>query len=339
MRDHSLLRPQPFTVSGDMSFIAKSFSMKNDMARDEFEGALTDDQVRIFVHTDKTCLVTSWECTCEAGQEPQYTVTATPIRMHTPVQQVAATVADVLKDMNISAATGPALDALYERYVDPWVQVGTTTIDGNLKQVYEALAVSPWPWLCASDTIAAIDHFMRAEHPWLVGGRCLRGVRSHVDAQADTVVIHCDVVRRQSDLGAEQAIGKADGECKSCGAFDCLSTHGTCARCCDRAENPCPECGPHGNAGRVLLLESWVDCTTCRPTAAALSVEFDGAPPLRRDPIIASIETYSEGDRVVDRWGRRGVVIGMSGTLVRVQMDEGWTGLHATCELTGKVDR
>lgn len=26
----------------------------------------------------------------------------------------------------------------------------------------------------------------------------------------------------------------------------------------------CPECGPHGNKGRVLLLESWVDCLTCK---------------------------------------------------------------------------
>ena len=25
----------------------------------------------------------------------------------------------------------------------------------------------------------------------------------------------------------------------------------------------CPECGSHGNRGRVCLLESWVDCLTC----------------------------------------------------------------------------
>lgn len=25
----------------------------------------------------------------------------------------------------------------------------------------------------------------------------------------------------------------------------------------------CPECGPHGNRGRVMLFDSWVDCTTC----------------------------------------------------------------------------
>ena len=25
----------------------------------------------------------------------------------------------------------------------------------------------------------------------------------------------------------------------------------------------CPECGPHGNKGRVCLLLSWADCTMC----------------------------------------------------------------------------
>lgn len=28
----------------------------------------------------------------------------------------------------------------------------------------------------------------------------------------------------------------------------------------------CPECGPHGNSGKVLLLDTWVDCLTCRET-------------------------------------------------------------------------
>lgn len=143
---------------------------------------------------------------------------------------------------------------------DPWVKVGTTTIDGNMEQVYEVLGVSPWPWLCASDTTGAIDHFMRAEQPWLIGGRHLRGVGSHWDAQADTAVIHCDVVRRQSDLDAER---KAHVDFVSAWATDPWRNLGRPA-----ASSACPECGPHGGAGRVLLLESWVDCTTCRPTAS-----------------------------------------------------------------------
>jgi hypothetical protein len=30
------------------------------------------------------------------------------------------------------------------------------------------------------------------------------------------------------------------------------------------ADRVCSECGPHGGKGRVLLLESWVDCLTCK---------------------------------------------------------------------------
>lgn len=35
---------------------------------------------------------------------------------------------------------------------------------------------------------------------------------------------------------------------------------------------PCPECGPHGNRGRVCLLLTWADCTTCR-LAPAVELE------------------------------------------------------------------
>jgi hypothetical protein len=31
----------------------------------------------------------------------------------------------------------------------------------------------------------------------------------------------------------------------------------------------CPECGPHGNLGKIALLYSWVDCLTCHPPVAA----------------------------------------------------------------------
>lgn len=33
------------------------------------------------------------------------------------------------------------------------------------------------------------------------------------------------------------------------------------------AREYCPECGPHGNKGRVCLLLSWADCTTCAEVA------------------------------------------------------------------------
>lgn len=34
------------------------------------------------------------------------------------------------------------------------------------------------------------------------------------------------------------------------------------------AASTCPECGPHGGKGKVLLLESWVDCLTCKAGAS-----------------------------------------------------------------------
>lgn len=146
---------------------------------------------------------------------------------------------------------------------DPWVKVGTTTIDGTLVDVANVLEVSSWPIDWARDAVAAVDLFMRAEAPWLVGGRRLVAKRSHVNEHAGTALIHCDIVRRQSEIEAERQTGAADGECRSCRKFDALSTAGTCASCCDRAENPCPECGPHGNRGEVLLASSWAKCTTC----------------------------------------------------------------------------
>lgn len=38
--------------------------------------------------------------------------------------------------------------------------------------------------------------------------------------------------------------------------------HDECRATC--RSGPCPECGPHGGKGKVLLLESWVDCLTCK---------------------------------------------------------------------------
>ena len=147
---------------------------------------------------------------------------------------------------------------------DPWVQVGTTTIDGNLKHVYEALGVSPQPWICASDTTDAVDNFMRSEQPWLIGGRHLRGVRAQWDTHGDSAVIHCDVVRRRSDLDAEMTAA--------------ISMFSDALSVTMHAKGTCPECGPHGGAGRVLLLESWVDCTTCRPQLYDGDVNGEGIP-------------------------------------------------------------
>lgn len=146
---------------------------------------------------------------------------------------------------------------------EPWVKVGTTTIDGSLVDIANILDVASWPIDWDRDAEASIDLFMRADEPWLIGGRHLRGRSSHVNASRGTALIRCDVVRRQSEIDAERQTGLADGECRSCGKFDALSTMGTCSPCCYRAEAPCPECGPHGNRGKVPGLDAVYDCTTC----------------------------------------------------------------------------
>ena len=175
-------------------------------------------------------------------------------------------------DMSLNNATGPALDALYERYVDPWVQVGTTTIDGTFTDLAEAFGVP------ASGVGASIHGLIDGERVVSVRGMNLRPCE-WVTFSDNVGMVLCDIVRRQSEIDVEK---RARFE-RAMKAWDDAFPGGL-------GRVPCPECGPHGNAGRVLLLESWVDCTTCRPTAAALSVEFDDASSLRHDPIIA--ETY-----------------------------------------------
>lgn len=139
---------------------------------------------------------------------------------------------------------------------DPWVKVGTTTIDGTLVDIANVLDVSSWPIDWARDAAAAIDLFMHADTPWLVGGRRLVAKRSHVNAIDETAIIHCDIVRRQSEIEAEGAAKQAefDREVATMEARD--YPHGL-------PRPPCPECGPHGNRGEVLLASSWAKCTTC----------------------------------------------------------------------------
>lgn len=59
--------------------------------------------------------------------------------------------------------------------------------------------------------------------------------------------------------------------------------------------NTCPECGPHGNKGRVLLLENWYDCTLCRPTATEPAPNLDVEEPEPR-----WLDAFPEGTKLVD---------------------------------------
>lgn len=150
---------------------------------------------------------------------------------------------------------------------DPWVKVGTTTIDGDRLTVMNMFGEHGIKWAAfRSGCVVEVD----GRHLMAPGN----GHGQVFDWNADTVMVPCDIVRRQSEIDAERRAAAADDECSSCGVVTHLSTHGTCSRCCDRAESPCPECGPHGNVGRVLLLESWVDCRACGSTQ-------------RHDPVIS----------------------------------------------------
>lgn len=225
--EHARTYPKPFTVQGDMAFIIKSFGWGTQMSRDAFEARLSADHARVCMLNKRICVFTSW--TSEVtGDAITYDVTALPIEPLAPGYLVDRTVVEEYPT------------------IDPWVVVGTTTIDGTFAQVYEALAISPWPHMWSYDTEAAVDHFMQSDEPWLIGGRYLRGVGSHLNSHDETAIIRCQVVRRQSDLDAEiRELARQNEQAE-------LVPRPTCG-----------ECGPHGNDGRVLLLESWVDCTTC----------------------------------------------------------------------------
>lgn len=252
--EHQRVPPKPFTVRGTLGVVLYNFGMPADTTAEAMEQAFLDG--REFMHSGIPCAVVKWECHVEHDGLRVYTVDAMPVRFVTPKAE---------------ARHDPQIAADYPN-VDPWVTVGTTAVDGTLPELAEAFNVPA----CAVG--ASVAGLVEGGHVVEVRGRNLRPLE-WVNLGNGCGLVHCDVVRRKSEVDADAPLGKADGECRSCGMFDCMSTHGTCARCCDRAENPCPECGPHGNAGRVLLLESWVDCTTCRPRPTHLVVDGgEGAP-------------------------------------------------------------
>jgi hypothetical protein len=130
---------------------------------------------------------------------------------------------------------------------DPWIVVGTTTIDGTAADVVASIGGD---WLDLS----------RMWEPRQIGGRWVRPVAAasllgDTETQDAFTVMRMEIVRRQSEIDAEAA------RAKSAAFREFLDDLGP-----ERMSEPtCPECGPHGNAGRVLMLESWVDCTTCLP--------------------------------------------------------------------------
>lgn len=134
---------------------------------------------------------------------------------------------------------------------NPWVKVGTTTIDGTIMQVASSLLLGR-ALATLEDADHTIDIMVRDTHPWFVGGRHLMAKGSHVNLHTGTALIRCDIVRRQSEIEAENTAAIASKACKQFAAICAAGTKPTC-----------PECGPHGNGGRVLGLEEWYPCTTC----------------------------------------------------------------------------
>ena len=108
------------------------------------------------------------------------------------------------------------------------------------------------PWVQTLGVGASIHGLIESERVVQVRGMNLRPCEWVTFSDKVGMVI-CDVVRRQSDLDAEMW-AEVTSSCNAIAADL-------------RAKNPCPECGP--------LLESWVDCTMCRPTTAAPSRDSD----------------------------------------------------------------
>ena len=265
--EHRRLRPEPFTVEGDLAFVLRTFGLPEDMSAAAAEERFCSQEALVCSITGTSCMVTTW--VCAHGGEPRYTLKVVPV--YTAKRSDVPTFGS-----SPVYTTGPHMGEAASN-VDPWVKVGTTTIDGTLVDIANVLDVSSWPIDWARDAKAAIDLFMRAETPWLVGGRRLVAKRSHVNTIDETAVIHCDIVRRLSECCVycdrdhlTDAQRERAPECSACSSSIAAKMsqrpdvraiaekHGLKYR-----EHVCPECGPHGNRGEVLLASSWAKCTTC----------------------------------------------------------------------------
>lgn len=123
--------------------------------------------------------------------------------------------------------------------IDPWVKVGTTTIDGDRPQVASALGLE----VLGLD--AVLGYIITDRRVLHVGGRNIIPVQWECNDYGG--MVHCDIVRRQSEIEAERWVASA----RKAEPHEMITPP------------TCPECGPHGNRGEVLLASSWAKCTTC----------------------------------------------------------------------------
>lgn len=248
--EHHRNRVEPFEVVGPAKFIASILGWDHDGFATALEAHLISGrEVEVLVgDRRKPAVIIEWEVYGCTDQDATFKVKFHPVR---------------------SARTAPVIPT-----PDPWVKVGTTTLDGTIMQVATLLDVSGWgPPLTESEAENAIDLFMKQDEryhePWLVGGRHLRGRASHVNASSGTALVRCDVVRRQSEIDAEMIATVAQA----------------CNEIAATLKPTCPECGPHGNRGEVLLASSWAKCTTCaggKPGDLWGEVKAEDAAPAKR---------------------------------------------------------
>ncbi len=215
--EHRRATPEPFTIRGTLPIILNCLGLPEDMNFSAAEDAMSDG--RELNHSGIACTVVAWECDMEYDGLPVYTVKTVPL--------------------NLAEQTPKA---------DPWVVVGTTTIDGDNDTIAAAFGFVAHYGLYG--ILQDLDEDGRVLQ---AGGHNVRIRERDLDPEHGGVVV-CDIVRRQSEIDDEALAAATDATAE---AFDKVTA-------AMRAADPCPECGPHGNAGRVLLLESWVDCTTCR---------------------------------------------------------------------------
>lgn len=147
-----------------------------------------------------------------------------------------------------AARYDPEIQASYPTSsADPWVVVGRTTIDGTAEEVARIVG--------APDKRTIMKH-AGGEEPVHVGGQWIRADGIGRDTRRDSVVLTCEVVRRRSEIDAEQR-AQAEAELVAAG----LAAMEAVGR------PTCPECGPHGNRGLVFLVESAVPCLSCGSAA------------------------------------------------------------------------
>ena len=114
--EHLRARPEPFTICGDLAFILRSLSMREDMTCEEASAAFSDGEAELVCAiTGKRCVIIKW-ASMTVADGAEWTIEAMPIWS--------------VKETD------------YAPPVDQWVVVGTTAVDGTHAELSAAFNVS-----------------------------------------------------------------------------------------------------------------------------------------------------------------------------------------------------